>query len=160
MDFSSQYPEADLTFSETAVRKGIDNTIPAQLKSNGIKLSNYLAGILAMWKLDKGATARIMVTSGFRCPALNVAIGGAKTSDHCLALAADLRAYDAAGNRVKPYDFATWLSKKAPNFKQIIHEFGQWVHIAIPGPGVTPKMELLTAKSVGGKTQYELGIKP
>lgn len=69
---------AELVKSETADKKAIDNRLPQELLPNAQALVNNVLD-----PLREAYGKPITVTSGYRCPALNKAIGGSKTSDHC-----------------------------------------------------------------------------
>lgn len=75
----------ELTRSETAQKKGIENTpTPEAVKNLTALTDNLLDPLREKWG------APLIVTSGYRCPALNTAVGGVKTSHHKLGMAADL----------------------------------------------------------------------
>lgn len=84
----------ELTKSETATKKGIDNTPnAAQLKNLEALIDNLLDPIREQWG------AAIYVTSGFRSVALNKAVGGVANSHHLGGYAADLTVKSQAGNK-------------------------------------------------------------
>jgi len=150
MRLTEHFTREELEFSETALRRGIDNRCPAELLDN----LTYTAAGLERARTILGNTP-IHITSGYRCPALNAHIGGVDTSKHLVALAADFVA-PAFGT---PLDIAQHLARqgKALDYDQIILE-GRWVHIAFaPWPGAG-KRELLTAHFAGGGVSYTKGI--
>lgn len=69
---------AELIKSETADKKAIDNRLPKELLPNAQALVDNVLD-----PLREAYGKPITVTSGYRCPALNKAVGGSKTSDHC-----------------------------------------------------------------------------
>jgi zinc D-Ala-D-Ala carboxypeptidase len=87
----------------------------------------------------------IQITSGFRSPPVNAAVGGAANSAHLTGLACDF---------VCPA-FGTPLSicqKLKPHMEelgidQLIHEFGSWVHLGIAEQ--EPRMMALTIDNGG-----------
>ena len=84
----------ELTKSETATKKGIDNTPNAgQVKNLEALIDNLLDPIREQWG------AAIYVTSGFRSVALNKAVGGVANSHHLGGYAADLTVKSQAGNK-------------------------------------------------------------
>lgn len=94
--------------------------------------------------------APIHVSSGFRCSAVNKAVGGAKTSHHLLGCAADFTVscvdIDAA---------AQIIADSSLDWCQLILE-PSWLHISfIKG---NAKREVLTAKRVKGKMIYSVGL--
>ena len=75
----------ELTASATAERLAIDNTPP--------RAAQQMLTILVEQLLDpirRRYGAPIIVTSGFRCPALNTAVGGVTNSHHIVGCAADI----------------------------------------------------------------------
>lgn len=70
--------------------------------------------------------APIIVTSGYRCPALNAAIGGAKNSQHMRGEAADIICPRFGG----PVEVATALRDSGVEYDQLLLEFGRWVHVS------------------------------
>lgn len=75
----------ELTRSTTATAKGIDNTPTPEIKAN---LERLVEKVLDRLREIYGKP--ITVNSGYRCPELNKAVGGSKTSDHMKGFAADL----------------------------------------------------------------------
>lgn len=108
--------------SETAYRHGIDNRLPDKYKSNVAALvDNVLDPLREAWGRP------ITVTSGYRCPAVNKAVGGAATSHHVRGMAADISTGNAADNRRL---FQLVLSLGLP-FTQLIDEHNfSWVHVS------------------------------
>ena len=75
----------ELTRSATATTRGIDNTPTPEIKANLERLvEKVLDGLREIYGKP------ITVNSGYRCPELNKAVGGSKTSDHVKGFAADL----------------------------------------------------------------------
>lgn len=91
----------------------------------------------------------ITVSSGYRGPALNPVVGGAKTSAHLTGHAVDFNCYGYG----TPRDVSRAISKSRIRFDQLIEE-GTWVHISFD-----PRMrrQVLTKRPGGG---YELGLRP
>lgn len=75
----------ELTRSATATTRGIDNTPTPEIKAN---LERLVDKVLDPLREKYGKP--ITVNSGYRCPELNKAVGGSKTSDHVKGFAADL----------------------------------------------------------------------
>lgn len=108
--------------SDTATRYAIDNTIPEPAKKNVAALvDKVLDPLREAWGKP------ITVNSGYRCPALNKAVGGAKGSHHMTGMAADV----TTGNRVDNRRlFQLLLDLKIP-FTQLIDESNfSWIHIS------------------------------
>jgi len=129
----------ELCLSETAVRAGIDNTPPADVVANLLRLARMLEKVRALLKRP------IHITSGFRCPELNARIGGSKTSAHLEGRAADFIC-PAFGT---PYVVAKKIAAARLGYDQMIHEYGRWVHIAVPRANERADRELLSIFEAG-----------
>lgn len=117
----------ELTRSDTAIKKGIDNTAPKEAQENLTSLvDNVLDPLREAWGKP------ITVTSGYRCPELNRAVGGSMTSDHLKGRAADI----TAGSRAQNKELFMLVQKLGLSFDQLIHEKGSvkegpdWVHVS------------------------------
>lgn len=90
----------------------------------------------------------LKVSSGYRSPALNVAVGGAKTSAHLQGYAVDFNVWGWSS----PLAICHELANSKLEFDQLIEE-GTWTHISFD-----PRMrrEILTKGSVG----YVAGLRP
>lgn len=144
----------EFTRSQTATREGIDNTPPGNVLAN--------LEITAM-QLERARTILgnrvIHVSSGYRSPELNRAVGGARASFHMLGLAADWTCPSFG----TPLEVCKALVAAGFRFDQLIHEFGDkgWIHSGFnSGPAVW-RMETLTAfRGPDGKTIYQPGLVP
>jgi zinc D-Ala-D-Ala carboxypeptidase len=90
----------------------------------------------------------LQVNSGYRCPGLNRAIGGSKTSAHMLGLAADI--FPLGMPLADAYEL---LAMSGLAFDQLILEFNRWIHIGAAKPGAKPRGERLSIFAPG---RYEL----
>lgn len=108
--------------SDTAVRYAIDNSIPENLKNNVARLvDNVLDPLREAWGRP------LTVSSGYRCPALNKAVGGSATSHHLRGMAADITTGNNADNRRL---FQLIINLGLP-FTQLIDERDfSWVHVS------------------------------
>ncbi|ROT12308.1 peptidase M15 [Muribaculaceae bacterium Isolate-105 (HZI)] len=109
--------------SETAYRHGIDNTLPDKLKGNVAALvDKVLDPLREAWGKP------ITVTSGYRCAALNKAVGGSGTSHHCKGMAADI----STGNKVENRRLFQLIIDLGLPFTQLIDEKNfSWVHVSL-----------------------------
>lgn len=111
----------ELTRSATAEEKGIDNTPTPEVEKN---LTLLVENVLD--PLRKLSGKPITVNSGYRCPELNKAVGGSKTSDHVKGFAADI-----TGGSKEENERLFYLIKYNFNFKQLIDEKNfSWVHVS------------------------------
>lgn len=121
MNLTKHFTLESLIFSQTAGRVGIDNTPPEDviehLKFAAMHMETirYLLG-------DKP----IIVSSGYRSPELNRAIGGATNSAHQFGYAIDFTCPEFG----TPFAIAQFLEGKPINYDQLIYEFRDWVHIS------------------------------
>lgn len=127
----------EFTRSQIASRLGIDNTPRGQILVN---LERIMA---TMDQVRDFLRVPVLVSSGYRCPALNKAAHGAVTSAHMRGLACDFRA-PTYGD---PLVVARALEKSGIAFDQLIHEFDSWVHIGLTEE--QPRREVLTIDSQG-----------
>lgn len=126
--------------SDVATRKGINNDPPADVLENLKLLAEALERVRAF--LDRP----LHISSGYRGPELNAAIGGSKTSAHMSGRAAD---WTCPGFGTPSKVVAVLAANRGHfTFDQIILEFpnalnGGWVHYGIAEPGATPRGEIL-----------------
>ena len=115
---------AELIKSETADKKAIDNRLPKELLPNAQALVDNVLD-----PLREAYGKPITVTSGYRCPALNKAVGGSKTSDHMNGCAADIVGTPNTPKENKRL-FNLIQELKLP-FDQVIDEENfSWVHVS------------------------------
>lgn len=142
MKLSPNFSLEEMTVSETAARKGINNVPDEATITNLKQLCKYV-----LEPLRTLIGVPLLVTSGYRSPALNKAIGGAKNSQHCLGMAADVHC-----NKYNVEKLYQLIKKSDIPFDQLIHEFGQWVHVSY---AYKTRHECLRAIKVSGKTVYQ-----
>lgn len=123
MNLSPHFTLAELTVSETAARRGMDNDPPPEVIE---RLKHTALGLEAV-RIRLGTP--IIVSSGYRSPELNVAVGGSKNSDHTRGDAADFICPGFGA----PSTIVSVLKDSGIQFDQLIEEFGRWVHISF-GP--------------------------
>jgi hypothetical protein len=82
----------------------------------------------------------VFVTSGVRPRWLNRMIGSHDDSQHIPGQAADFRVIGFS-----PFEVVAWLSTSPIPFDQVIHEFGEWVHVSINPIERPPRRQVLTA---------------
>ena len=142
---SDHFTLDEFTASETAVRKGIDNTPPPVITER----LRMLAAILEQVRSLLGNNS-IRISSGYRCIALNRAIGSGDLSAHVLGYAVDF----TCPNFGTPKEVANKIAESPIKFDQLIYE-GTWVHLSIDPRN---RREVLTAHFGNGKTSYTKGI--
>jgi len=140
----------EVTKSNTATRKGIDNTpTPEHLENLKVVAEKIFEPLRKRYGVPIG------ISSGYRSYALNKAVKGSSSSHHCRGMALDIDA-DIFGEITNKQIFD--YIRENLEFTQLIWEFGtddepNWVHAAYE-PG-NLKKEVLKAYKVGKKTKYK-----
>ncbi len=144
---SANFTLAEMILSRTAHRRGIDNTPPPAAVT---ALRALAQNVLQPVRDHFGRP--VIVTSGFRAPALNRAIGGSASSQHTLGEAAD---FTVAG--VSNLQVARWIVANLP-FDQLIYEFGEggWLHVSYRAGRL--RRQILRAEKRDGRTVYLAGL--
>jgi len=115
--------------SKTAKKKGINNIPTFEVVEH---LDELVGKVLDPLRAAYGMPIR--VSSGYRCPALNKAVGGVSNSAHQLGYAADLT---VGGSFNKFRDFVVdWFKKTGTLFDQLLLEQNKttgekWIHIGL-----------------------------
>ena len=128
MKLSKNLNLAEVTRSETAKRRKIDNA-PTDEHIENLKI--LAANIFQPMRDHFGKP--IYISSGYRSEALNKAIKGSKTSQHCKGEALDID-NDNANNGVTNRDIFEFIRDNL-KFDQLINEFPvkgkpSWVHVS------------------------------
>ena len=152
MRLSENFTMAEFTKSQTAERKGIDNTPEGEhLDAAKALFENVVQPVREFF----GPT---VINSGYRSPELNEAVGGSSKSQHCKGQAADIEIPGTPNA-----DIAEWIVENL-DFDQVILEFytpgipdSGWVHVSYKADGENRK-SILTAMKEDGKTVYKPGI--
>ena len=149
MQLSENLSLAEVVRSETAKRKGVSNMPTPEHIENFKKLAENI-----FQPIRKHFGKPIHISSGYRSAALNKAIGGAASSQHCTGEAIDI---DMDGTAITNAQIFNYI-KDNLNFDQLIWEFGtasnpDWVHVSYESTGKQRK-QILKALKVNGKTSY------
>lgn len=127
MQLSPHFTLAELTHSDKAVELGIDNT---PNEENIERLKIVCCRILEPVRDHYGIPFK--PNSGYRCPELNTALNGSKTSQHMAGQAVD---FEVPG--IANYDLALWISTNLVYDQLILENYTQgilnsgWVHCSI-----------------------------
>ncbi|WP_175689711.1 D-Ala-D-Ala carboxypeptidase family metallohydrolase [Burkholderia anthina] len=148
MNLTDHFALSEMTQSETASRRGIDNSPPLAIVENLKRTAQTLEQVRSLL----GAKP-ILISSGYRSPALNKAVGGASNSAHVQGLAADF----TCPGYGSPLAICKRLVDARVEFDQLIQE-GTWVHIGLAPAGQRPRQQVLTAHFGGGATRYTTGL--
>ena len=158
MKISDNFYLSELVRSSTAQRKGIDNT------PSDVHLKNLTESVLKLWQPARELLGvAMLVSSGYRSPKLNKAVGGSSTSAHSYGFAIDFTAPSFGDSRKVANFLAKALKDSGIKYDQIILEFpdspNSWVHLGYKSPKGLQRGQLLTAtKDRYGKTVYTLGL--
>ena len=152
MKLSEHLSLAEFSRSDTAKRKGIDNTP----KGEHLEAAKFLAEkVFEPVRTHFGKP--IFISSGYRSAELNKAIGGAATSQHSKGEAIDIDMDGHGGpSNTEVYNYI----KDNVNFDQLIWEFGDdtkpdWVHVSYKKTGAQRGEILRARRNSAGKTYYE-----
>lgn len=123
---SEHFTLEEFLASQTAARNGIDNTPSPEIVANLTKTATLMEQVRAILGGDA-----IFISSGYRSPSLNAAVGGAANSAHTTGQACDFNC--PAFGTVRDICLAL---ESAPDlhYDQLIREFDAngsgWCHIA------------------------------
>ena len=148
MRLSKNFVLSEITRSNTATRLGISNEPTKE------HLENMQRLILSLIQPMRNDLGPIRITSGYRSPSLNRAIGGSSRSQHSKAEALDLQFWsEGKMNNKVIYD---WIIDSGLEFDQMINEFDfSWIHISLK-KNSNRKQVLEAYKDGEGDTAYKL----
>ena len=151
MKLTNNFSLSEMTRSQTATRRGINNN-PSEDHMNNLK---ELCEKVSQPVRDHFKKV-VSVSSGYRSPELCEAIGSSKTSQHAKGQAADFEIYG-----VSNAELVKWISDNC-QFDQMILEFHNldepnsgWVHCSYRADGENRKQILRAYKNDSNKTCYE-----
>ena len=149
MRLSKNFTLSEITKSNTAKRLGIKNAPDKE------HLNNMQILIRDLIQPMRDALGPIRISSGYRSPALNRAIGGSSKSQHCKGQAVDIQFFKKGEMCNKEiYD---WVIKEEIEFDQMINEFDYaWIHISLKSNGKNRKQILEAYKDSDGDTAYKV----
>ena len=149
MKLTENFSLLELTKSQTAERKGIDNTPSPTHRDN---LKSLCTRILQPVRDHFGRV--VSVSSGYRSEALCIAIGSKISSQHAKGQAADFEIYGLSNN-----ELAIWINENL-EYDQLILEYWKkedpssgWVHCSFDDR--VNRKQYLKAYKENGRTKYE-----
>ena len=149
MQLSDNFSLLELTKSQTAVRKGIDNAPSPEHQEN---LKSLCASILQPIRDHFGRV--VSVSSGYRSVELCVAIGSSTGSQHAKGEAADFEIFGISNK-----ELADYINENL-DYDQLILEYWKesdpnsgWVHCSYSLNG--NRKQYLKAYKENGSTKYE-----
>ena len=150
MQLSQNFSLIELTKSQTAERKGIDNTPSTEHQEN---LKSLCEMILQPIRDHFGQV--VSVSSGYRSPELCVAIGSSTQSQHAKGEASDFEIFGVSNK-----ELADWINENL-DYDQLILEYWKgedepnsgWVHCSYTNG--SNRKQYLRAYKENGSTKYE-----
>ena len=125
MKLTEHFSLDEFTISETAARAGVDNVPPlgSPERANLERIAQVMEEVRSILGHP------ILISSGYRGPWVNSAVGGSKNSAHMGGLAADFICPGfgnplAICHKLRPH-------MKELGIDQLIHEFDTWVHLGL-----------------------------
>lgn len=138
---SEHFSLAELTFSQVAARKGIENVPPDAAVANLNRLCDTL-----LEPIRTLLGVPLHVDSGYRSAEVNAAVGGAPNSAHLEGRAADLVPIG-----MSIHDAFDIIRKSSLPYDQLIVECDAWIHAAIADD---PRRQALVAWGSPGHWHY------
>ena len=129
----------ELVRSSTAERLGIDNSPSDEIKGH---LIHFVDTVLDPIRESWGGP--IIVSSGYRCPELNKAVGGVKNSGHQYGYCADLQLKDSKRLREFAGFVFDWMLEHQMKFDELIWEKSGstvWLHFCWIGKDGKQRMK-------------------
>lgn len=130
MKLTQHFTLEEFTRSQTAARLGIDNTLNPAFFADSVviaNLKNLCTQVLE--PLRRRIDKPIVISSGYRCPVLNRAVGGVANSQHLTGQAADITIPSVAEAR----EWMRWIMDNT-SFDQLILERNSrgthWLHVS------------------------------
>ena len=149
MKLTENFSLNELTKSQTAERKGINNTPSAEHQDN---LKSLCEMVLQPIRDHFGQV--VSISSGYRSPELCVAIGSSTKSQHASGCAADFEIFGVSNK-----ELADWIDQNL-DYDQLILEYWKesdpnsgWIHCSFNTQG--NRKQYLRAYKENGSTKYE-----
>ena len=149
MELTKNFNLVELTKSQTAERKGIDNTPSPEHQENLEKLCRHV-----LQRVRDHFGKVVTVSSGYRSPELCAAIGSKSTSQHARGEAADFEIFGVSNK-----ELADWIHFNL-NYDQLILEYWKesdpnsgWVHCSYT-EGNNRRQYLKAYKDENNNTRY------
>jgi hypothetical protein len=135
----------EFTDSQTAARRGIDNAPPARERKNLQRTAETMEKVRTLL-----GDHPVLISSGYRSPPVNAAVGGSKNSAHMSGLAVD---FSCPGFGT-PKQICRKLAQhmKELEIDQLIHEYDTWVHLGLSAG--KPRYMAMTIDSKGTRNGF------
>jgi zinc D-Ala-D-Ala carboxypeptidase len=137
----------EFTDSQTAARQGLNNVPPA----NSQERKNIQRSAETMEEVRTLLGHKpVLISSGYRSPQVNAAVGGSKSSAHMSGLAADFSCPGFGNAKVICKKLEPHM--KALKIDQLIHEYDTWVHLGLSAGD--PRHMALTIDTKGTRSGF------
>jgi zinc D-Ala-D-Ala carboxypeptidase len=134
MNLSEHFLLEEFTLSSTALALGIENKPTTEHMERLRQLAEQMETVRSLFNLP------IEITSGYRNPQINAAVGGVPTSAHALAYAADFHVHG-----IEDLEAAKTIRDSGTKFDQLIYEKNRCVHISFD-----PRLRQQVRRQPGG----------
>lgn len=141
---SDHFSLEEMTFSQEAVRAGIDNAPPKELLGRLADTCQQAESVRALLNVP------MLISSGYRCAELNALVGGSPNSAHRYGYAMDFICPTVG----TPLEICRRIQAAGVRLDQCIQE-GTWVHLSF---APTYRMQFLTAKFSAKNATYSQGL--
>ena len=146
MRLSKNFVLSEITRSNTATRLGISNEPTKEHLEN---MQRLISNLIQPLRDELGP---IRISSGYRNPSLNRAIGGSRSSQHCKGEALDIQFWQMG--KMMNILIYEWILDSGLEFDQMINEFDfAWIHISLKAED-NRKQVLEAYKNEDGDTKY------
>jgi hypothetical protein len=152
---SEHFTVEEMTFSDYAARRELDNTPDETVTANLTRLCNDM-----LEPIRELLGEPLHVNSGYRSPAVNVGVGGVlptasnRGSQHLYGEACDFKLTTNGGDVQKLAEAYNKIKNSDLQFHQLIFEANSWIHVSIPPDGWAAKRQCLLAVRSGGAWKY------
>ena len=152
MSLTKNFSLIELSKSQTATRKGIDNTPSAEQQDNLKSLCTFI-----LQPIRDHFSRVVSVSSGYRSQELCLAIGSKITSQHAKGEAADFEIFGVSNKELADY------IHEHLDYDQLILEYWKeedpnsgWVHVSYKKEINSNRKEYLMAIKTDSKTEYKI----
>lgn len=154
MKLTDHFSWEEVVRSQTATRKGIDNSLPPELTTNVQRVADTMEHVRTIL-----GDMPLKINSWYRCPELNKAIGGSPKSAHMKGLAVDFEPL----HMTNAHAFEL-IATSDIEFDQLIHERtrsgADWIHLGLSATVNRHQVLAAAGATLGGPmtfTRVELG---
>jgi zinc D-Ala-D-Ala carboxypeptidase len=146
MNLTKNFYLDEMLASQSAVRLNFDEQFtPEQAVIDNLRALCFNV----LQPLRDGLQRAILTSSGYRCPRVNQAIGGARNSQHLFGMAADINV-----GHLSTEQLYQRIKNSGLVYDQLIQEFGRWVHVSYNPNIAANRRQSFRAVKENGATRY------